>query len=80
VADAAETATKTCTKGTVAARNAAVAALVSELHVAKAFVQQIGDADPEHAETIIALGFVVRKARRFTRRLSPRSRERPPAR
>jgi hypothetical protein len=66
VADAAETATKTRTKGTVAARNAAVTALVSELHVAKAFVRQIGDADPEHAETIIAaLGFVVRKATTF---------------
>jgi hypothetical protein len=62
-ADAAETATKTRAKGTVAARNAAVTALVAEIHAAKAFVQQTADADPEHAESIIAAaGLTVRKA------------------
>jgi hypothetical protein len=59
----AETATKTRAAGTVAARNAAITGLVSELHVAKAFVQQTADADPENAEAIIAsAGLVIRKA------------------
>src|ERR1700733_7787387 len=44
-ADAAETATKNRSKGTVAARNAAVRVLLSQLHAARAFIQQTADAD-----------------------------------
>jgi len=49
----AETATKTRTKGTIGARNAAKTALLSGLHAMKACVQQAADADPENAEAII---------------------------
>jgi hypothetical protein len=61
--DAAETATKTRAKGTVAARNAARANLVSMLHAAKAYVQQVADANPDNAQAIItSASFNVRKA------------------
>ncbi|MGH7294530.1 MAG: hypothetical protein ACRELB_06350 [Polyangiaceae bacterium] len=61
--DAAEAATQTRAKGTVAARNAARTQLVSELHAIKAHVQQVADASPEQAEAIIAsAGMGVRKA------------------
>jgi hypothetical protein len=51
--DAAETATKTRAKGTVAARNTVRAAVISTLHELKAYVQQASDADPSQAESII---------------------------
>jgi hypothetical protein len=61
--DTTETATKTRAKGTVAARNAARLALVSDLHAWKAYVQQVADANPEQAAAIIAsAGMTVRKA------------------
>jgi hypothetical protein len=69
-ADAAETAARNRTKGTIAARNAAITALIAQIHVAKAFVQQTADADAEHAEAIItAAGMTVRK---------PTTRSKPP--
>jgi hypothetical protein len=49
----AETATQARTKGTAEARNAARTALLSELHVAKSYVQQVADASPDQAEAII---------------------------
>ncbi len=60
--DAAQTATKTRTAGTVAVRNAARSALRTALHTAKATVQQLADANPEQAEAIIAsVNMTVRK-------------------
>jgi hypothetical protein len=57
-----ETATKTGTKGTVGARNAAKAALKSGIRAVVACVQQAADADPENAEAIItSTSFSVRK-------------------
>jgi hypothetical protein len=50
----AETATKTRAMGTVEARNAQRATVVSQLHQLKAYVQQVCDLDPALAETIIA--------------------------
>ena len=68
--DSAETATKSRTKGTVAARNAARANLIVQLHVAKAFVQQAANADPEKAvEIITSAGLMTRKP--TTRRKAP---------
>jgi hypothetical protein len=49
----AETATQTRAKGTVPARNAARAALLTALHQLKAYVQQVADADPDNAAAII---------------------------
>lgn len=61
--DAAETATKLRTTGTVPARNGARTAVVSSLHTLKAYVQTIADADPEKAAEIIAsAGMVVKKS------------------
>jgi hypothetical protein len=51
--DAAQTATKTRAPGSVAARNAARGALRIGLHTLAATVQQVVDANPEHAEAII---------------------------
>jgi len=60
--DTAETATKTRTQGTVATRNAARLQLLTDLHAAGAYVQQIADANPEQAAAIIAsAGMAVRK-------------------
>jgi hypothetical protein len=60
--DSTETATKARTKGTVAGRNAARAALVVELQIAKAFVQQAANANPEKAvEIITGAGLLTRK-------------------
>jgi hypothetical protein len=60
--DAAETATQTRAKGTVAARNGARAQLLSDMHAVKAYVQQVADANPDQAEAIIATsGMTVRK-------------------
>jgi hypothetical protein len=57
-----ETATQTRAKGTVPARNAARAQLISDLQALKAYVQQVADANPDQAETIIAsAGLTVRK-------------------
>jgi hypothetical protein len=67
--DAAETATKTRAKGTVAARNAARAQLVSDLHALKAYVQQVADANPDQAEAIIASAGM--QVRRSTSRAKP---------
>jgi predicted DNA-binding ribbon-helix-helix protein len=53
-ADAAETLAKTRAKGTVAARNVALAALIAEVHTAKALVQQTADANPASAAAVIA--------------------------
>jgi hypothetical protein len=67
---AAEAATQTRAKGTVAARNAALTQLLSELHALKADVQQVADANPELAEAVItSAGMTVRK---------PTSRAKPP--
>ncbi|HEY8038595.1 MAG TPA: hypothetical protein VIF15_02325, partial [Polyangiaceae bacterium] len=52
--DAAETATKMRTKGTVEARDAARLAAVQGLHGLKGFVQQVANASPDDASTIIA--------------------------
>jgi hypothetical protein len=61
--DVAETATKTRARGTVEARNAARAQLISELDAQVAYVQKVADGDPENAEAIIAsAGMTVRKA------------------
>lgn len=61
--DTAQTATKTRAQGTVAARNAARLQFISDLHAAKAYVQQVADANPEQAEAIItSAGMAVRKA------------------
>jgi hypothetical protein len=66
--DSAETATKTRAKGTVAARNTARAALVVELQIAKAFVQQAANANPEKAvEIITSGGLVTRKPTTFSK-------------
>jgi hypothetical protein len=60
--DAAETATKTRTAGTVATRNAARLQLLSDLHAARAYVQQVADANPDQAEAIItSAAMTVRK-------------------
>jgi hypothetical protein len=59
---AAETATETRAKGTIATRNAARAQLLSDIQAAKANVQQVADANPDQAEAIIAsAGMTVRK-------------------
>jgi len=50
---AAATAAQTRAKGTVPARNAARVVFISALHALKALVQQVADATPEQAETII---------------------------
>jgi hypothetical protein len=50
--DTAQTATETHTKGTVAARNAALAVVVTDLDHMRAYVQQVVDADPSNAATI----------------------------
>jgi hypothetical protein len=52
--DAAETATKTRTHGTVQARNEARVQAVHALHALKGYVQQVADANPDQAESIIA--------------------------
>ena len=58
----AETATKTRAQGTVANRNQAMTTLIAGLHSARALVQQVADADPAHAQAIIAsAGMTVRK-------------------
>ena len=58
----AETATKSRTAGTVGARNAARAALVTALRAVHAFVQQTADASPENGEAIItSTSLTVRK-------------------
>jgi hypothetical protein len=60
--DTTETATKTRAIGTVAARNAARSALLSQVHAARAFVQALADADPAQAEAIISsAGMAVHK-------------------
>ena len=60
--DNTETATKTRTAGTIAARNQARTALIGGLHSLKAYVQQQADANPEMAETIItSAGMTVKK-------------------
>ncbi|HEY3818046.1 MAG TPA: hypothetical protein VGL81_12790 [Polyangiaceae bacterium] len=62
--NAAETVTQTRAKGTVASRNAARTQLLSDLHTLKGHVQQVADANPDQAETIItSAGMTVRKAR-----------------
>ena len=54
--------TTTRAKGAVPARNAARTQLVSDLHAARAYVQQVADANPDQAEAIIAsAGMAVRK-------------------
>jgi hypothetical protein len=68
--DSTETASKARTKGTIAARNTARAALIVQLQVAKAFVQQAANADPEKAvEIITGVGLLTRKP--TTRRKAP---------
>jgi hypothetical protein len=68
--DGAETATKARTKGSVAARNTAKAALILQLRAAKAFVQQAADANPEKAvEVVTSAGLLTRKP--TTRRKAP---------
>jgi len=52
--DAAQTATKTRTAGTVAVRNAARTALRVALSTEKATIQQLADANPEQAEALVA--------------------------
>jgi hypothetical protein len=49
----AETASQTRAKGTIAARNAAKVVFTSAAHALKARVQQVADATPDQAETII---------------------------
>ena len=57
-----ETATKTRTAGTIAARNQARTLVIAALHSLKAYVQQQADAQPEMAETIItSAGMAVKK-------------------
>jgi hypothetical protein len=59
----AETATQSRAKGTVPARNAALAQVLSDFQVLKAQVQQVADTNPEQAEAIIAsAGMSVRKS------------------
>jgi hypothetical protein len=63
-----ETAAATRAKGTVPARNAAKAAAVAALQQLKAYVQQVADADPENAESIITSATMsVRKATSHTK-------------
>jgi hypothetical protein len=58
----AEVATRTRTRGTVAARNAKRASLVTLLVQLKAYVQGVADADPEHADARIeSAGMYVKK-------------------
>ncbi len=58
-----ETAAQTRAKGTIATRNAAKVVYVGAAHALKARVQQVADADPEQAETIItSAGLAVKKA------------------
>jgi len=60
--DAAETAVKTKTKGTVQTRNEKRAIVVADLRQMRAYVQLIANASPEHAESIAAsAGMTVRK-------------------
>jgi hypothetical protein len=60
--DSAETATKTRANGSIAARNTARAALKVQLLLAKAFVQQAANADPEKAvEIVTSTGLSTRK-------------------
>jgi hypothetical protein len=66
--DGTETAAQTRTKGTVAARNAAKANLLTTLHGAKAYVQQKADANVEQGQAIIeSAGLTVRKASASTK-------------
>jgi hypothetical protein len=59
---AAETTAQSRAKGTIAARNAARVVYVGAYHALKARVQQVADANPDQAETIItSAGFAVRK-------------------
>jgi hypothetical protein len=59
---AAESATLTRTKGAVAARNTAKAALVTQLRQLGGYIQTIADADPENGAAIIqSAGIAVRK-------------------
>jgi hypothetical protein len=61
--DAAETATKTRAPGTVPLRNMARVALLADLHMLKAYVQQVADANPDNAASVItSAGMTVRKA------------------
>ncbi|HEX8794731.1 MAG TPA: hypothetical protein VF765_27480 [Polyangiaceae bacterium] len=60
--DTSETTAKTRAIGTVAARDNAKNALLTQLHGAKAYVQQKADANPEQAQAIIeSAGMAVRK-------------------
>src|ERR1700722_14515468 len=60
--DTAQTATKTRTKGTVAVRDAAEAALRVALHATRANVQVLADANPEQADALVkSLGMTLRK-------------------
>ena len=53
----------TKTKGAAAARNAQRAIVTADLHLLKAYVQSVANADEANAETIIkSAGFTVRKA------------------
>jgi hypothetical protein len=60
---AAETASQTRAKGTIAQRNADKVLFVGALHALKARVQQVADANPDQAEAIItSTGFSVKKS------------------
>jgi hypothetical protein len=59
---AAEQATETRTKGTVEARDAALATAVELLHQLKAYVQQVADADKENADKIAASASMTTRA------------------
>jgi hypothetical protein len=59
---AAESLAQTRARGTAQARNAALSDLLTALHALKAYVQQVADADHEHAVAIIeSSGFAVKK-------------------
>jgi hypothetical protein len=61
--DVAQTATKTRTSGTVPVRDEAKVAVKGALHALKSYVQQIADANPDQAESIIAsAGMGVKKS------------------
>jgi hypothetical protein len=61
--DAAEVATKTKTVGTIQIRDEKRKALALDLHQLLAYVQQVANLSPEHAEAIIvSAGFRVRKS------------------
>jgi hypothetical protein len=60
--DAAETATKTKTKGTVAIRNEKRKTVIADLHMLVAYVQQVANQTPDQAASIIeSAGMTVRK-------------------